>query len=224
MILSVHYRSVCDFSDEALHRATAGLARIYSCLALCESLLQDFWQSPAFSGLSFQEFSLQKVFSHDLSQQDFTKVLEKMDPAQGKNFEAIYKKASNALSDDLNTPVLMSVLFDLVREVNSKFKRGAKINAIQFWYLTGAVSLIRYFGGQLALFEQPPSEFLKAMDLQLLSVKGIEVSKIEGLIEKRSAARSAKDFALSDQLRAELTELGISVSDTPQGSFWEVVK
>ena len=47
--------------------------------------------------------------------------------------------------------------------------------------------------------------------------------ELQELIGKRSQARLAKDFALSDQLRAELNRLGVSVKDTPEGQEWECI-
>ena len=41
------------------------------------------------------------------------------------------------------------------------------------------------------------------------------------LLEKRSTARAAKDFSMSDQLRDQLTKLGISVKDSPEGQVWD---
>jgi len=48
-----------------------------------------------------------------------------------------------------------------------------------------------------------------------------DISKIEELIEKRSEAKKAKDFETADKVRDELTALGISVMDTPNGIVWE---
>jgi cysteinyl-tRNA synthetase len=47
---------------------------------------------------------------------------------------------------------------------------------------------------------------------------------VNQLVEARAKARADKDFAKSDELRKKLTEIGISVSDLADGSFWEVTK
>jgi cysteinyl-tRNA synthetase len=44
--------------------------------------------------------------------------------------------------------------------------------------------------------------------------------RVEALMQKRAAARAAKDWAVSDALRTELTALGVEVKDTPTGSAW----
>jgi cysteinyl-tRNA synthetase len=43
------------------------------------------------------------------------------------------------------------------------------------------------------------------------------------LLERRARARAARDFAASDQLRARLAELGVQVSDGPDGQRWKVL-
>ena len=45
-------------------------------------------------------------------------------------------------------------------------------------------------------------------------------SEIEALIEKRTAARQAKDFKTADEIRDKLREMGIILEDTPQGVKW----
>jgi cysteinyl-tRNA synthetase len=46
------------------------------------------------------------------------------------------------------------------------------------------------------------------------------VAMIEALIEKRTAARNNKDFAQADLLRAELTELGVTIEDQAGKTVW----
>lgn len=62
---------------------------------------------------------------------------------------------------------------------------------------------------------------------QLLGVFGIEFKaqdslddKVNALIKKRDQARADKDFAISDQIRDQLNEMGIVLEDTPQGTRW----
>jgi cysteinyl-tRNA synthetase len=50
---------------------------------------------------------------------------------------------------------------------------------------------------------------------------GFDVSHIEALIDERNAARKNKDFARSDSIRDSLTEMGIILEDTPQGTKWK---
>ena len=43
---------------------------------------------------------------------------------------------------------------------------------------------------------------------------------IENLINERNHARSSKDFAKADEIRDKLTEIGIEIEDTPDGTIW----
>lgn len=242
MILSAHYRTVSEFGEDALQRSLSGLARIYSCLALCESLISEFVKTEAFSKIQFVGFDLEKLFPSinlsKLSRESLTEnqtklnsrrlelfsLFEKLELNWKTKLNDFFKRAEAALNDDLNTPLLMAVFFDLVREVNGSFKRGQKIGEKQFWILVSATFFVQYFGSQMSLFLECPQQFLRSLDLKMLEAKQITAEQVEQIVAERSAARASKDFSRSDELRAQLTALGISVSDTPQGSFWEVEK
>ena len=50
----------------------------------------------------------------------------------------------------------------------------------------------------------------------------IDVARVEELMLARQDARASKDFALSDSLRQEIIDLGVSVRDTPEGQIWDL--
>ena len=55
-----------------------------------------------------------------------------------------------------------------------------------------------------------------------LVAMGLSAAQVEGLINERSAARAAKEWARSDELRDELTALGVVIMDTPEGVKWRL--
>ena len=63
------------------------------------------------------------------------------------------------------------------------------------------------------------SEWLTLFGIYFVSEELLD-EEIEQLINERIAARKAKDFARSDQIRDELKEQGIILEDTPQGTRW----
>jgi len=106
-----------------------------------------------------------------------------------------------ALSQDINISVALAVLFDLVRELNILCDEKALNRA----------------GGQHAL------QLLQSWDtvLGVLPLKheaGEIPSHLIELLEKREAARKAKNFTESDRLRQQLLESGYQIEDTPQGA------
>ncbi len=196
MILSAHYRSVLDFGDEALERAVASLAKIYSSMSLAEEYAK---------ALEVTDADLKKA-SQDL------------------NLEKIKTDVGNALKDDFNTPEVWAALYEAMRNYNTKVKRGVKATPATVAISKVFIDWIHDLGSIMSLFQKPSQEFLVALDDLLLKKKKLERTEINKLVDARTEARLNKDFPKSDELRKKLTDLGISVMDLPQGSFWEVTK
>jgi len=113
-----------------------------------------------------------------------------------------------ALSDDLNTPLAISELHELVTELN-KATNPAKKAAAKAAVL-GAAQL-------LGLLWQDPINWLQQDD----GGKGRAAAEIEQLIADRIAARKAKNFAEADRIRDLLTSEGILLEDGPSGTTWK---
>ncbi|AGH95247.1 cysteine--tRNA ligase [Pseudobdellovibrio exovorus] len=195
MILSVHYRSVADFSDEAIDRAVQGLAKFYSAMAMAEN-----------------------VKSSDSS------VIAVLDEKYKKELEQAWKQIEEAFNDDFGTPAAFAVVFEVIRKFNSRIRRGMKLTPQVYSQCEEFLAFIKKFGAQLSLFQEPPQTFLTELDDQLLVKLGQKRSVIDSLVADRAKVRAAKDFERADELRKKLTDMGVAVSDTPQGSFWEVIK
>ncbi len=196
LILSAHYRSVLDFGDESIDRAISSLAKIYSSLSMAEQFLK---------ALPVTEADLAKA-STDL------------------NLEKAQTAVSTALNDDFNTPEVWAALYEVLRNYNTKVKRGVKPTPAIVALSQLFFQWIQNLGSIMSLFQQQPQEFLVALDDLLLAKKNIARTYVDQLVAARSEARISKNFAQSDELRKQLTELGISVMDLPSGSFWEVSK
>ena len=106
-----------------------------------------------------------------------------------------------AMEDDLNTADAMGTLFNLVRDINTLIANGAKADELNFC---------------AELFD----ELTYVLGLVYNRRKETLDSEIEELIEKRTAARKAKDFATADAIRDQLKDMGIILEDTPQGVKW----
>ena len=51
----------------------------------------------------------------------------------------------------------------------------------------------------------------------------LDSKHIENLINQRNEARKNKDFKTADEIRNKLTELGIEIEDTPNGTIWRSI-
>ena len=129
-------------------------------------------------------------------------------PFAEKAENTVYEKQFiEAMDDDFNTPVALSVLFELAHEIqrmrNADMQGAASLGA-----------LLRHLGGVFGLLQTDPEAFFK-------TGTAVDVKKIEELIAARELARQNKNWSEADKVRDELAKLGISIDDTSQGTVWK---
>jgi cysteinyl-tRNA synthetase len=114
-----------------------------------------------------------------------------------------------ALTDDLNTPKALAVLFDLAKQANTTSDPGtrAQLKAA----LIGAGRLI-------GLLEMEPEAWFAGAG----GASHIDGEEVERLIAARNAARKARDFTEADRIRGALADMGVAIEDGPQGTSWRV--
>ena len=106
-------------------------------------------------------------------------------------------KFNTAMDDDLNTPDALAAVFELVKDINTLGADASadalKTAATTFDELTGVLGL---------LYNRKTDEI---------------PAEVMDLVNKRAEAKKAKDWPTADALRAQITEMGSVVEDTPQG-------
>lgn len=157
-LLSSHYRSPLNYSEENLQNAFKALTRLYQALKDVEA----------------QAGELDKTWL--------------------EQFNA-------AMNDDFNTPVALSVLFQLSHEVN-------KTNSAPLAFT------LKQLASVLGLLQSAPEVFLQA------GLKGDERDSIEKLIQERLQARAEKNWARADEIRTSLSEQGIELEDKAGSTTW----
>lgn len=188
-ILSAHYRSPIDFSDQNLVEAQAGLSRFYEAQLTADQAVDGAAESAAAS-------------------------------SEGAELEARFREA---MDDDFNTALAIAHLFEGVRTINRlvatrKFRKKAELVAQVRELRTTVLKL----GTVLGIFNSEPGAWLERVRLAGLARLDISLEEIEAGIEERRQARSDKNFARSDEIRADLAERGIELLDSPQGTTWRL--
>lgn len=120
-----------------------------------------------------------------------------------------HQRVRTAMDDDFNTAEVLPVLFDLAKEVN-RYKE--KNNEKAKYY----ASLLQNIAASIGLLEQDPEAFLRGG----VQDQGISVDDIETLIEQRTQARAAKEWAESDRIRDVLKEAGVVLEDAGGNTSW----
>ncbi|RUR09324.1 cysteine--tRNA ligase [Legionella sp. km772] len=160
-LLSSHYRSPLNYSEDNLLNAKKGLMRLYQ----------------AIKDISINDDSLDEHWINQFNQ---------------------------AMNDDFNTPIALSVLFQLSHEVN---KNNSTVLA----------ATLKYLAGLMGLLQEEPCSFLQA------GFAEDDKEMIERLIAERLQARTAKNWARADQIRAELLTQGIELEDGANGTTWRKI-
>jgi cysteinyl-tRNA synthetase len=108
-----------------------------------------------------------------------------------------------ALEDDINTPLVLTAMHDILSELNKTTGGAAQARLKGELLASGAV---------LGLLQRDPETWLKG--------DSGEATEIEALIAQRNAARKARDFAEADRVRNTLAIRGILLEDGPGGTTW----
>jgi cysteinyl-tRNA synthetase len=117
----------------------------------------------------------------------------------------------NALNDDMNTSIALSLIDEMIGNANDKLDANPKDKNLK----KELVSNILFINNILGIgFNDAYEYFQFGIDEQTKS-------KIEELITKRNEAKKEKNFEVADAVRNELSELGISLMDTINGTVWE---
>ncbi|TRO80539.1 cysteine--tRNA ligase [Trichloromonas acetexigens] len=199
-ILSAHYRSPIDFSDQNLEDAKAGLSRFYEALKAADDTLAA-QTTPGTSGGEVPA--------------ELREILDRV--------ATVEERFREAMDDDFNTALAIGHLFDLVRGLNRIVaEKSLQESPMLRNGLREGREQLRRLGGVLGLFESEPDAWLEKQKNAGLKAGGLSAEAIEALIVERRQARANRDFARADRIRDELDAQGIMLLDSKEGTTWKL--
>jgi cysteinyl-tRNA synthetase len=196
LLLSTHYRSPIHFGEEPLGESARAM----------EAFERLFSRFQRVSGKAFYALPCRDRRAGDAAV-----------AAAGDEVRALREKFLAAMDDDFNTAIAIASLFDFVRVVNKFIDQHgleARKPAAELATLDAMMLTLRELTGVLGLFLQAPRQTTGGAD------EGLVAKLMDLVIEIRSNARKAKDFATADLVRNKLTEAGIVLEDRPDGTGW----
>lgn len=198
MLLSTHYRSPIEFTDDVLTAAKKGLAvfpRLFD--------------------------RVQRILAKPLPEngpdmdQSAGALLESSSAAFAKTVLSLKMKFMEMMDDDFNSAGAIGVMHELAGEINGfieqnhveRDKRPETVDAV-----SAATTTLRKLGLLLGLFRE---ENQKTKRQDELTDKLMQL-----FIRLRQEARQQKNFAMADDIRKGLAEIGVTLEDRPDGTIW----
>jgi cysteinyl-tRNA synthetase len=115
----------------------------------------------------------------------------------------------DAVAADLNISLALGAIFELVREGNKRVFPPGEADAV--------LGFLRDVDQVLGVLFWTPLAERRGSEAPPARAAGLAEAEAQALLDRREAARKAKDFATSDRLRDELRKGGWVVEDTPRG-------
>lgn len=129
------------------------------------------------------------------------------------NVDTKFKKSLlAALSDDMNVSQSYALLDELITTANDALDTNPKDKLFRQELLSN----LSFVETVLGFGSQNPYEYFQ------FGLDETTKQRIDDLVAQRTVAKKEKDFATSDALRDELSNMGVSIMDTPSGTFWEI--
>jgi len=197
-LLSHHYRSPVDFSDQNLVEAKMGMDRFYS-----------------------TRKRMDELEGKELVSQEGKENLEEGVLKAIEEVKAFPERFQEAMDDDFNTALALGHFHDLARNLNALMGDEGLRHGIPLNFLASARDYFRRFGNILGLFQCAPKHYFEEQRRRELSRIRIDEHEINRMILERQEARRRKEWKRADEIRESLASTGISLEDGPTGTTWK---
>ena len=200
-VLSKHYRSPVDFTDENIAEAERGVEKLYGTLAAVKERAS--------------------VTTDGLVADD---VLRSQDPELYDLMLELPGAFAEAMNNDFNTALAIGYCFTLQRRLQRFLDQFGqkKLKSANAILAHRTAARLQEYSSILGLLTRDPQVFFEEERRLKIKTTGMSEEEVSRLIGLRQQARLAKNFAESDRIRHELEKKRILLEDTPQGTRWRV--
>lgn len=224
-LLTVQYRTGLNFEVEVFCPACrAALARADQDAGRCPACGREGAPEVRFPGLEDADDRVAYVYTTILgARQALGEAAAVEDGPVVEGIAGVVDAFREAMTNDFNTPAALAVLSRPLTEVNGLLASAKGVDkTLRRRSLARFLADIGVVGEVLGLFQEDPAVWLaRRRDLKAARL-GLDLARVEALLQERAAARAARDFAAADRCRADLTALGVSVQDGPAGTTWNL--
>ncbi|MBE6714968.1 MAG: cysteine--tRNA ligase, partial [Ruminococcaceae bacterium] len=189
-----------------------------------EFLTVSLLESKGYDPLVYRFFCMQShyrkglVFSYEnldnakVAYEKLVGRIAQLDPNKGEvdsiAFEALKRGFTDALDNDLNTSLAVTALYDVLKADTSDATKLALIRDFEQVLCLGLME---------AADKKREEDAMSALDPSLLA-------SINSLIEQRAAAKKERNYARADEIRNELSAMGVVLEDTKEGTKFKIDK
>lgn len=192
-LLTNHYRSPIDFTDQSMKEASGNLDKLYALLLRI---------SETYGNLPIVRLNSNNMRKSGDVWKDFQAAMDDdFNTARGLAvmFESVRKV--NRLLDDIND--------------DNAFETRIQVEAIS----TDVVKMANILG----ILSEVPHDYFEKKRQGALDANTVDPALIEDMIKQRADARKAKDYATADRVRKELEDMNIAIEDRSDGTVWKVM-
>ncbi len=199
-ILSSHYRSPIDYTEENINNAERALVGFYTSLDQIKKCAEFPTPSPSRGEGQGEGDLLKKV-------------------------ESLKKNFEDMMDDDFNTAGAVGAVFEIMNEVSGYVTAKKKnVTDVSKNICASFMEATNSIGSVLGFFVSDPVVFRERRKQFGIKRYNLDASKIESLIGERTDARKSKNFARADEIRNELNAMKVELNDRPDGKTEWTVK
>lgn len=192
-LLSNHYRSPIDFTDQSMKEATGNLDKLYAVLLRIAN--------------TFGNLAIVRLNANNITK-------------MGSVFREFGVAMNDDFNTAKGLAVLFEAVRNLNRLMDNEIEEDDFESKVAIEVLASDIVRIT---NTLGLLSEIPADYFEKKQSVAMSESAVDADTIEKMIQQRTEARKSKDFATADRIRKELEEMKVAIEDKAEGTVWKMM-